>query len=721
MRTRLLLWLFFLGWLAGAAQAEPVAVQLDGVGWRTGARLERVLTQVLDTPAPAEISNAQLEDLLFILRNELRGQGFLDAQLDYTLRDDEGNTLGEGRWSAEEWLPMASWPAVAEVRLNVEKGPRRYFETVHFTGLSALPVETARAFFYPSGALFISEAERAYSPGRLRSGVSALQASLIQQGYLEAQVSVAGEPQISEDVAVTVGLTVVEGPRFQWGEVTFVGFEDLPAAAQEVTESLTAPRGPFQRVEAESLVRLVRNGLYHRGFAEAQVQLVVPLEQGISEAQVRLSVETRGGTAADDPAWADVRITVTPGPQLQRGEVRFAGYAHTARGFLRRTAFQQMTELWLNPLEVDAAVFALGQFGIFDAVEATLVEPEGERDGDLPTRDVHFMIEERDRFSLSTLAGWGSYEQLRLGLEGQALNIFGRAHVARFRLRQSFRSSGGQVSYTVPRPFLGFTIGQARLAGLLRDEVAFERQEALVSLGLRRPLGQSAWDLSLEYRFELLRSRDLATEELVGDTRANVGSLLLGLAWDTRDRVIAPREGSAFSAELELASTALGAAVDYPRLEIRASHHRALRQDSVFGHLGFTAGALDPIQMSESTALPFNKRFFPGGENSLRGYTEGEASPRDAAGEEIGAEAFALVQAETELRLTRSLSGVFFVDGLWTIDRFTNPDHTWLASLGIGLRYSTPLGPLRLEYGHNLNPRPGDPSGTFHFALGTAF
>ena len=123
-----------------------------------------------------------------------------------------------------------------------------------------------------------------------------------------------------------------------------------------------------------------------------------------------------------------------------------------------------------------------------------------------------------------------------------------------------------------------------------------------------------------------------------------------------------------------------------------------------------------------SENLPFNERFFLGGENSIRGYQQGEASPQGEEGQLIGAEAYTLVNVEFEQRLFSNLSLVLFWDGLGqSVERETIPESEYLHSAGIGLRLRTPVGPVRLEYGHNLNPRPGDPDGTLHIAVGYPF
>jgi outer membrane translocation and assembly module TamA len=120
--------------------------------------------------------------------------------------------------------------------------------------------------------------------------------------------------------------------------------------------------------------------------------------------------------------------------------------------------------------------------------------------------------------------------------------------------------------------------------------------------------------------------------------------------------------------------------------------------------------------------LPFNKRFFPGGQNSIRGYQDGEAAPRDAFGRVIGVETYLLGTVEFEQALTPKWSLVAFSDSIGFARQLRQyPFDETLYSVGGGVRWKTVVGPVRLEYGHNLNPRPGDPKGTLHFSLGFPF
>jgi outer membrane protein assembly factor BamA len=171
---------------------------------------------------------------------------------------------------------------------------------------------------------------------------------------------------------------------------------------------------------------------------------------------------------------------------------------------------------------------------------------------------------------------------------------------------------------------------------------------------------------------------------------------------------------------LETAPGFLGGDAKYQRIELSPSWHHPLGNGLSIS-LGLSQGIVDSFGSPENN-LPFNKRFFPGGANSIRGYQEGQASPRNSFGQIVGAETYTLGTVELEQALTARWSIVLFSDSLGFARRLADyPFDTGLFSVGAGLRWRTLIGPIRLEYGYNLNPRPGDPTGTLQFSLGFPF
>ena len=683
-----------------AMSALPGAqIDVDGLGWRTEMRLERTLREILFDAEEGGLDAVAVEDGLLILRNELRERGFLSPSLSYRL-EKAGEETYEQEWDPRREIDPLPWDEVDRLHYRVDSGPRAFFKEVTFEGLVEIEESTARNYFFPTGSFFVSKRERAYSPGRLQSGMTSLRRRLEQFGYLDAVVEVIGSPKIEEGEATTVDLRIVPGPVHRWGEIALEWDPSSDEFARGLFPVAPVRVGTLNGEVLQDLQGMLRRRLLRAGYPDAVVQV---------------ELETPEVAPGADERVVDVRYRLAPGPRVRLAGVRFEGLEVTQERVVERVSADLAEDVWLDRLAVEETQFKLGRLGVFTRLQTDLEPPEGD------ARTVVFAAEERKQYVLTGLIGYGSYERLRVGLEGNANNLFGLAHAARLRLRQSLVSTGGQLVYQVPRPFLDFESGQMRLQGLQRKEISFTRQEALAAASLVRPLWDDAVQFSLEYRYELLRSRDVTSTEVVGETRATVGSVLLGLSWDDLDRVISPRNGGAARVQLELASPVLGSDAYFQRLQVRTSRHFSFDQERLRWHFGLEGGALSRVG-AEATELPFNKRFFPGGENSLRGYKEGEASPLDRDGKAIGAELYALGHIEFEALLTQSLSGVIFLDGLWAAADLTAANEgEALFSLGVGLRYSTPLGPLRLEYGHNLNPREPDPVGSVHFSIGFPF
>jgi outer membrane protein insertion porin family len=311
---------------------------------------------------------------------------------------------------------------------------------------------------------------------------------------------------------------------------------------------------------------------------------------------------------------------------------------------------------------------------------------------------------------------------VRGGIEYRQLNLFGLAHSSRLELVQSMKSSRGEYTYTVPEIFGEAIDGSTRLFGLQRQEQAFLRQEFGVTLALKRPLPWFKIDATTGYTYQALRNKDNALSATVGNNSdITVASVDFGLTSDRRDNPLRPRRGFRWFTQLELASQGLGGEADFQRFEGGAALHTQWGATRWI-HLGATHGLIATQGAENDRLLPVNKRFFPGGDSSIRGYQSGEAAPRGPDGRFVGAKSYALANLELEQALTEQWSAVVFVDALGTALRLAAyPFDEYLYSAGLGVRYQTLIGPVRLEYGRNLNPRPDDPRGTLHFSVGFPF
>jgi outer membrane protein assembly factor BamA len=317
-------------------------------------------------------------------------------------------------------------------------------------------------------------------------------------------------------------------------------------------------------------------------------------------------------------------------------------------------------------------------------------------------------------------SGYGSYDLLFGGVEWNQFNLWGVGHQGRLRAMQSFKTSNATYTYGIPELLLPGLGVFANADALRREEVSFERQELKFGAGGRKSVGDTGLQFGARYSYEFLNATQPGAAFRISPSDfTRVAAVILEGQWDRRDNPLSPRRGHRIYTVVEVAEPALGGDVAYQLVEVGASIHVPLFRGLVF-HGNVQQGVA--FADDSATDLPFNKRFFPGGEASVRGYQRGEASPLDAAGNQIGAETYLQGNFELEQFLTESWSLVAFADTVGITPALMNyPADEWLVSVGGGIRWNSIIGPVRLEYGHNLNRRTFDPAGTLHLSIGFPF
>jgi len=134
---------------------------------------------------------------------------------------------------------------------------------------------------------------------------------------------------------------------------------------------------------------------------------------------------------------------------------------------------------------------------------------------------------------------------------------------------------------------------------------------------------------------------------------------------------------------------------------------------------GARAGLISPLS---SEQLPIDERFFNGGATTVRSFSELTLGPKDRVGYPIGGETFTVFNIEYTFPIWGDLYGALFVDAGNVVQEASNFGvESMRYGVGGGLRYNLPIGAVRLDYGLNPSPRPGEAQGAFHFAIGAAF
>ncbi len=676
---------------------NPAVLAVSGYGLLGNRVLARML-RTLEIPGekPEYFRATLIEDSAMLLTARVRRDGYLMPELTAEL------TLANGHQMTVNATNLINQPLPRPLQIKkavfkIRKGVLYFYRDLQFEGLKVLNQKQARSYFMETETLLHLKKSRIYTPEKFERGISSLKDVLERDGYHDAQVTAQSVRRNDRTGAITARVRVQQGPKYFVRSVKQELIFEAPSQGNRT--NVIHPNAVFSRFWEQDYSLSLKTNAYAQGYPDVTVSLKTLTHQNI-----------------DNRVLMDLQATVKSGPKVRIGKVTFTGQKKTRPWLLSRRVRVERGEL-LNPVQVEDGRVRLAELGIFDNVNVTY-KPVSEH-----ARDVNYHLSEGKTLEFDLLFGWGSYELLRGGFEADLNNLWGLAHHVRIKAIQSFKSSSGEFVYTIPE-LLGRDIDTfANASGLRRQEINFTRLEYGGGVGVHKFFKPEATDFSLRYNFQILNALDLgafpqiATE---GVTNPAVGSIIADVKLDRRDNPLYPRQGYKVFASVETATKYLAGDVNYERIEISPSWYHPLGGGRYLS-LGLSHGVAISFG-SAAQNLPFNKRFFPGGENSIRGYTEGEASPRNALGQLVGAETYTLASVELEQALTPRWSVVVFSDSLGFAEHLNHyPFDTGLFSVGAGIRWRTLIGPVRLEYGYNLNPRPGDPSGTVQFALGFPF
>ncbi|MGZ0707358.1 BamA/OMP85 family outer membrane protein [Coraliomargarita sp. W4R53] len=642
--------------------------------------------------ATIALDSALLEDSAFLLLEQMKREGYLEPEIEgvFQVGEQEHSVHWKGGYAIQ--LEVGFEAEAAE--FIITPGVLSYYDTISVVGIDAIDAQTVQRFFKSGGVLFTGKQARVFTYENCERRQGRLLRALDDLGYRSARV-VSQKIEVDRTSgAVQVAMEIEQGPLYQIGEVEVVIARD----GSPDTVRVESPQGLVLTREWEQTQRAtLRNEAYRAGYPDAKV-----IGELVSDVDGAAKVVYR-----------NLRFRVEYGVKVTLTKVEFVGDEETKRSVLKRQT-QLRNGKPLDLIAVSEARRKLMGLGVFQEVGFSFDPAAGD------TRAVVYELTPSQRKELQLRGGWGSYEQARLGFRWDHRSPWGRAHRYEMEVKQSFKSTFADMTYSIPQ-FLGTDLTTYLNAEYsFREELSFDRKAQGLAVGTSVQLAESGVRLAVEYGFsqENADRADLVVFDSEED--ATVASVTLKASLDRRNDFLAPSSGYSLFATYKTAGQWLGGTVNFQKLELGSTYHFSL-SESLIVHLGLRGGTIFSSGDAADN-IPFNERFFNGGENSVRGYREGAASPLDVNGDEVGSETYALFNLELEQRVYSKLSTVLFLDSVFNArDGFAGAGGQVLSSIGLGLRYQTVVGPLRLEYGHNLNPRESDSDGALHFSIGFPF
>jgi len=527
---------------------------------------------------------------------------------------------------------------------------------------------------------------------RARDDVQRLLSALRSQGFYGADVEVSVNADKTPAQAV---VDVETGPVY-----LLAGAEII--YTEEPGEAVDAPRnGRDLGLETGQRARSAP-------ILSAQESLLTQLE---NNGHPLAEVADRDVLVNHERTTLTVEWRVDPGPFLRFGEWETAGLERVERDYLERFRKWEPGQPFDQRL-VERTRRALRKTGLFIGTAVERGEPV---DGRLP---LTFTFRERARRSLGFSGRFSTSEGPVVTGFWEHRNLLGRDQDLRLSATAGFVRQSLEGRFTQPN-FRRLDQNLALSSELRRQDTdAFEERAFTGAADLERPLFDS-WEGSIGTEAELTE-----TEDAEGTRQFFLAGAPLRLWRDTRDDELNPTKGSRLSLTTQPVVTAVDETQAFLRNEASGSVYRSvLGEDRVVlaGRARFGS-----IVSGETDDIPPSKRFFAGGAGSVRGFDFQEIGPLDDDNDPLGGRSVLSFNAEARVRIGESFGVVPFVDAGQVYDErfpdlFQDPDRVLRYGAGLGVRYFTPIGPVRLDVAVPLNDRPVDDTFELYISLGQAF
>ena len=664
-------------------------------GWGSGRRSARLLCAaaalpLAPTPAPAQTAPAPPLDAA-----ELDPSAPLapmpDLGVEWPDLDAGDQTVAP---AAETPEPQA--PAVIA---DEQASERKYVLAVE--GLGAVGnAEALLEAFRDESAL---EAERknpanaAQIDRRSRADADLLAELLKSQGFYDALV----EPRTEQaGDLVRVVLAAEPGPQYRFASVTLPGLEAAGPEAAKLRETFAVKAGdPVIAADVIAAGAALRTALGEQGFAGAE----------IGEQDVEVNHQTHLAT---------LTLPVNPGPVARFGSIRVSGRPPFSARHLATIARFERGDPFRRS-KVDDLRRALIATGLVSTADVQVVPVNGGRTVDLAVR-----LEPGPSRTIAGELGYGTGEGARLEASWTHRNFFNPEGAL------TLRGVAGTSEQLVGVQF-------RRNNFLQRDQVlnlqasaahrrfdAYEARTVLLAGNIERQ-SNFIWHKKWTWTAggEVLATDERGVFDLTGakDTRTFlIAALPASLGYDGSDSLLDPTRGFRLSGRLSPEVSARGGQRTYARAQFDASAYHPVSDRVVAAgrvRLGTIVGA-GVFDLAPS------RRFYSGGGGSVRGYGYQQLGPKDMDGDPIGGKGLAEFALEARIRLEQfggNFGVVPFFDGGSLSTGITPSFSDWSFGAGLGVRYYSSFGPIRVDVGVPLNREQGDGPVAVTVSLGQAF
>jgi len=581
--------------------------------------------------------------------------------------------------------------------VKVQEGKPGFIRKIRFEGNRGIPEKALlrQMGSRERGTFHWFTGSGKYNEEEWNQDLSAVVGYYQKEGYVRMKVS-----GVDNDWDATGGITKVvrieEGPRYRLREILFRGNDHF--LRTEFLALMRNQEGAFVDYVAlerdqEAIAAKYRN----TGFLDATVEGTLDFDEGKDTVVARFTF-VEGSRYRLGSVIVQGNLLTRPTAVLRENPIPSGGYA----GEEALLKFQQ-------------SVYGTG---LYKSVRLQRIKRPEEGVLDLVVE-----VEEAMFLDLEFGAGYASNTGVRGSVYAKDRDLDGLGRSVSGLVLVGQKQQNYQLEMREPY-ILGNRWkweGVLTASHLFQENPSFNLRKTALVAGIDQKILERS-TLSLQYEFSVNETSEVEPGAIISPEdqgRANIGSVRALLVLDFRDDPFNPKRGMYASGTGELANQLFGSQVDYWSLAGQTSFYLpVVRRNSLA--LSGRAGVILPYGITPE--VPIQKRFFAGGRTTVRGFKQDTLGPIGANGAPIGGNFQLILNAEMRVPLQYGFLAAVFVDAgsVWL---WNEPEYGFdlREAAGLSLRYITPVGPVSVDYGWKLDPRPGESAGEWSFTIGMVF
>jgi outer membrane protein insertion porin family len=636
---------------------------------------EKIL-EVMNLKPFSVASEGAIKEDINKVQQAYRQKGYYEATISYDL------------------VPVA--PHEVNLMLHINEGSKMAIKDIEFEGNNAFSSKELRKVMETKerGLFFLAWITGSGTLNRdtLERDLEKLSAFYYNHGYIKVKI---GEPKVNiKGGWIYVTIPITEGPEYRVGQIDFAG--DLLEDKAKMMDLVKTPKEEvYSREMLQQDLTILSDFYADHGYANADI---IPL---IKEDNEKMLV--------------NVTFDIHKGKKVYFERIDIAGNVKTRDKVIRRELRVYEQDLF-SATNLKESIKNLRRLEYFEDVNFATTP------GSAPDRmNLKITVKERPTGTFGVGAGYSTADRLVGMVEISQNNLFGRGQQLKVQGIIGSISHRIRASFTEPYLF-------DRPLSLGLDAFNWEREYTeytRVSKGgmirLSHPLKWKFTRLFWIYRFENVDLKDLLPYSspvlIEAASIHNTSATSFVIRRDSRDSMFAPTKGSDNSISAEIAG--LGGDTAFVRYIAESGWYIPIKWDFV-GVLHARGGAMNKLSWGE---MPAYEKFYLGGIDTIRGFKYAEISPRDpVTNDRIGGNQFLQLNNEIRFPIYRKLGlmgTIFFDAGNVYGPHYVGP--FLRTSAGVGFRWFSPMGPLRVEWGYNLSKHPWERSSAWEFTMGGTF